>query len=260
MRIRHSFVIAVGLAATLATGAAHADMLPTHGFKVHLNPFIPGWPVPPKVPKPGLGVVKHGAEYDVLGPVSKDVYFGTDNYVGGEWHWENEYDLDPYLDQGPASSVFFDFRRFGGPLIGPFLVPLVAGPDIYIDTDQPDQNGPIAACTIAGGGPHNETGRFCKALINLTDIPIGWGTSVTEDPPDTPVKLEKTIRFFGDSGFSLTIPENTDGFNNWELANFPGGLVFRQVQLSEPGSFGLLAMGLGVLVLALRRTRRLPKT
>jgi len=64
--------------------------------------------------------------------------------------------------------VFFGF--FGGPLVGPFAVASLpgGGPEIYIDVHQPDFPA--------------ETGAFAKHLINLLPVPVGWGTSVTEDP------------------------------------------------------------------------------
>jgi hypothetical protein len=254
MRIRQFLLIAAGFAAIVATGAAQADLLPTHGAHVHLDPFIPGWPVPPVFAPPGPGVVKPvngvapDAEYDVLGPVlTVDKKHGVDGFLGGEWHWENEFDLDPY-PRGGVALVTFNFTAFGGPVIGPVPVPLIAGPDIYLDIDQPDQ------------GAAGEFGPFDKFLINLTDIPVGWGTSVTEDPAGTPEDFTKTIRLFGDPGFFLSIPENTNGHNAWELANIPGGFMFRQVRrVPEPGSLAFFTLGVGVLALALRRRHGVPK-
>jgi hypothetical protein len=199
------------------------------------------------VVKPGNGAAPD-AEYDVLGPVlTVDKKHGVDGFLGGEWHWENEFDLDPY-PRGGIALVTFNFTAFGGPVIGPVPVPLVAGPDIYLDIDQPDQ------------GAAGEFGPFDKFLINLTDIPVGWGTSVTEDPAGTPEDYQKTIRLPGDDTFLMTVPENTDGHSGWRLTGSGLEFVLRQVRpVPEPSSFGLFALGLGGLALAFRRRRRVPK-
>jgi hypothetical protein len=155
---------------------ALADGVPTHGaLGPWLDPFIPGWPVPPAFPPPGPGVVVPGdgvpvdPEYNVLGAFAFDSQPGFDAAVSpGGWHWESELDLDPY-PVGGVVGVRFDFTMLGGAVFGPIPVPLLPGPDIYLDVDQPDQ--------VPG-----DMGPFAKAIFNLTPFVIAWGTSVTEDP------------------------------------------------------------------------------
>lgn len=232
----------------LLVAPVYADFVPTHGDVVHMDPFIPGWPVPPTFPPPPPGVVVPGdgagadPEYNVLGPHTTDVLTGTDDLDSplGNWHWEIEIDLDPYGGLAPGVPVTFDFSPLGGPILGPFGVPIVAGPDIYIDVDQPDHNNGLDPFNEPPP-PFPEMGDFSKALVNETDDPVAWGTSVTEDlTPSGPPGVHTPW-------FDL---EKDLGFGIWRLEpDVAGGI--RIIQLPEPATLSLL--GLGALMASRRR-------
>ncbi len=242
-----SFFAALSLE-LISTDFSRADSLPTHGAVIHMNPFIPGWPVPPVFAPPAPGTVIPGdgvpadAEYDVLGPISTDIKFGVDalNSPPNPWHWEMEFDLDPYNNRLPGVvPILFDFTAFGG---GQYIrnVPIIQGPDIYMHIHQPD-------CPNSGA----ETCGFYKFFTNLTTLTPAWGVSVTEDPTGLTLALGKEVQILGDHSQDFFAPENNSG-NGMELDFNGSQFVFRQVP--EPTSLTLASFAIG-LASAMRRRR-----
>jgi len=235
---------AIGLfaaAMVAAAGQAWGDFVPTHGtLGPHLDPFVNGWNVPTGVAA-GLGnVLAYPAppanpQFDIVGPGAADFLFGFDNANSpGGWHWETEIDLNPTVSYNPPfPSVSVTLWGMSGQIIGTNMIPLVNGPDIYLEVHQMDMP---------------ETGAFFKGLINLTPIDVAWGTSVMEDPnlqlPDKPNKvvMEKCLYKGGGQQKELLeiymeeAPSGTD-FNTWVVAgDIAHGFNLYQADIPEPAS------------------------
>lgn len=250
-------LILAGLCAALA-GPAAADFISSHGGVVHLDPFVAGWIPPagpvPAPPAPGTVVgAPVGGPFtnDIVGSLAIDTKGGVDTLASpAGWHWEIELDFDPY---GGVIPPVFIAPLGGGPLIGPFLLAGGAGPDLYIDVHQPDHPA--------------ELGKFSKSLINLLPVPVGWGTSVSEDPiagrepfgkevclerldDDAPIRdscqvIEEpgleTRKFINVLALVPIFQTDPAGTQTWV------GIRIEQRHIPEPASLWLLAIALAAL-------------
>jgi len=247
--------VATAALCALMAGPAAADFIPSHGAVAHLDPFAAGWspPIGPVPPAPAPGTVVGapvGGPFtnDIIGSLAIDTKIGFDGLVSPSgWHWEIELDLDPYpglLPGGVIPPVFFSL--FGGPLVGPFLVAPFpgGGPDIYIDVHQPDFPA--------------ETGAFAKHLINLLPVPVGWGTSVTEDPAGgdaglfgkniCPGREQQECEFIEEPEFSVSKVNALALLPIFDLdptgQQIWAGIVIEQRHIPEPATLVLLAVAM----------------
>lgn len=260
----------LGFAASCALIAlpVAADFVPTHGDVVHLDPFVAGWSPPigpvPAPPAPGTVVsAPVGGPFtnDIVGSLAIDTKGGVDTLASlAGWHWEIELDFDPY---GGVIPPVFIAPLGGGPLVGPFLLAGGAGPDLYIDVHQPDHPA--------------ELGPFTKSLINLLPVPVGWGTSVSEDrvPGGEPFGKELCVERL-ENGVPVRDPcqlieepaLETRKFINvlalvpiFQLDPLTGadqwvGILIEQRHIPEPGSLALLGIALTGLGCWRARARR----
>ena len=219
------FLVAAVWAGTAWSGSAQADVLPTHGANVHWDPFGPG------AVAAGAGC---GTSGQIVPPmtVSAPCPLGADvaNAPGQPWHWEIELDF-------LGLAGVFPVQVNGGPFVP---TPFGPGTDIVLDVHQSDLANSFlfGRLCLPGAGETSQQGGVCKQLINLTQIPIAWGTSVTEDgalAPPPPPAMRK--------GHTVVVSRTANG-----------GIVIRTVP--SPASGALLALGLAVAVWTSRRRRR----
>ena len=160
---------------------AMADLIPDHALaNVHLDPFVP--PDPPST-TPGVT----GEIVPVFQGRAQTADPGDGLNSPALWHTQIEIEFlggfgRPIFGRGPLGPL--GLLGFASP-----------GGVVTIHFHQ-DDDGDAAAVPLIGIGDFagvggeacspggEETGSVCKSIINLTDVDIAWGVSVTEDPAD----------------------------------------------------------------------------
>lgn len=225
-----------------------ADILPLHGFVVHLNPYVTP------------GAVALGPPFgEIVAPVSAGVtHVGADALVAADgWHWQDEIDIFGF-PAGPARVVVNGTFQ-GIVMFGP-------GTDFIVDFHQPDQAGAIPllgllpgplglGMTCVGGG--FEVGAVCKQFVNLTPFFVAHGVAVEECPdgnpfcafPPPPPPGPPVFAIFNGPGAvsSLTFVDGPDG-PEFRLDKIP--------PIPEPETYAMLLAGLGLLGFVARRRKR----